>query len=176
VKAIEIIHIHREALDALPFSPGPNIHRRLPLTIPFMLKRPTTELVVDHIFCASSRPLTNSVAARIHGSGMNPVVDALHELDFLMTARAPLQDDRQRERAKENQAEENRIQSRSSGGLNLANIRKGQRTQQENSGLPHEPAPKCQFGCGRGQPQEGHWSVVRSEPQSRHRVMINRGG
>jgi hypothetical protein len=53
---------------------------------------------------------------------------------------------------KENQPEENQNEIEIQGRIDLADVRKRQRAQQENSRLPHQPAAKHQLGGGCSQP------------------------
>jgi hypothetical protein len=68
-----------------------------------------------------------------------------------MIARPPLQNNSQGQRTKENQAKKHQYEIQIQRRINLAYVWKCERAQQENSGLPHEPAAKHQLGGGRSQ-------------------------
>src|SRR6266849_89645 len=89
VKAIEIIHIHRETLDALPFAPGPNIQSPAPFHNALHVEAAHhRSWIVDDIFLRIEPPVDEQGRRQNPWQRNESIVYALHHLDFLMIARA----------------------------------------------------------------------------------------
>src|SRR5579859_4302755 len=120
-EAIEIVEIDGEALEALASAPGMHVqaaaalHDALHVEVAFHGSR-----VIDDIFLSVEPAVDEQRGGENPRQGNEAVVDALEDFDFLMIARAALQNDGQRERGEEDDAEEDQDEIEVERGINLA--------------------------------------------------------
>ena len=152
VKTIVVVRIHRKAFEAPSVPPG--INKKPPGAAHDALHQIAPDhggLVVGNVFGRVQPAIQEKSRGEDEGNGNQAGEEMLERFDVLAIAGAAVQKDGESQGEEKNQAIKDQHSVEIKWRVDLAEIRKEKRTDEEESHLTQETAAKDEFGGGGGE-------------------------